>query len=407
MRIPTLFCLVAYQTIAWFGTAAGFATNLLGRSGCMVELDTTEVIMNHPVQPAPDDGMEIVVLPEGHHREVVLPADTSFPVTFLLQLQSPVHQRFQFVMDASPGAYFPKGGCEGQRRISGDAKDTVNVIVTQSGAQVWAGWAREHEAVTLTHPLVFMLEQDTEEDETEEILSEDSLSSDEACETIDVAQADEIHGHVVHSTDHVLAVYGRAMGSTLPAELTLRFPLNVPRDRLLLETTEGASFEQGFCDGQRVLVSPPEDDDADFSVAITLLEERAIHVYGIYENEGKLYRLEPLKLSWTRPEHVVDPQKKIDEELAQLQHGVKEQAARYRQQKLQREYQDEEGRQLHERKERQERKPLKERPTDPAMFSISRHYYLAIGIFLGANLILVQCCLSASRRHGAKGRREL
>ncbi|KAL7570852.1 hypothetical protein ACA910_018918 [Epithemia clementina (nom. ined.)] len=178
--------------LQWPTTTLAFSNILLSTSGCYVELDTTEVIMNHMVEKAvPTAPLEIVLvessLPDGVTVTDVVATipdqndDTtfqvvtvpSFPLTVNLQVlpksdtaaaTSPVG-RYEFVLQIGEEsqASFEHGSCTDQKRIAGQgSKTVVQLHVQEPNALVWGGWAAGHEAVKLLQGFQFVLAEKEE-----------------------------------------------------------------------------------------------------------------------------------------------------------------------------------------------------------------------------------------------------
>lgn len=165
-----LLCLVAVFSLmdsrGGILFADAFASYLLSSSGCMTDLDTSEVMMNHAVVSAEEsDDLNIHVYVVGSDdRDTILktyPVD-QFPVTLDLQVITkpnpnvfPSTSAYQYAIEVAGKAYFPRGACEGKKRAAGSLTETIRVVVEEPGATVWAAWASAYEMVRLTPVLEF------------------------------------------------------------------------------------------------------------------------------------------------------------------------------------------------------------------------------------------------------------
>jgi hypothetical protein len=171
--IRVLLCLVLALIASLMDTRGGllfanaFSSYLLSSSGCQTDLDTTEVIMNHAVISAEEsDDLNIHVYVVGSDdRDTILETYSvdQFPVTLDLQVITkpnpnvfPSTSAYQFAIEVAGKAYFPKGACEGKKRAAGALTETIQVVVEEPGATVWAAWASAHEGVRLTPVLEFI-----------------------------------------------------------------------------------------------------------------------------------------------------------------------------------------------------------------------------------------------------------
>jgi hypothetical protein len=202
----------------------GFATYLLSRSGCLTDLDTTEVIMNYKVLQQPqaqvqaeeeevdadaDHARMQLVLHQPNEKVIQVSRIDStstiwidvdvehetptFPMTINLQLlpenknaaPSEKNGDYQFVLETAlldengqalpvkdnAYSFFPKGSCDKHKRVAGRQAEVVSIVIAKEpppppsstnskgggGVAVWAGWAAEHEAVTISTPLYIRL----------------------------------------------------------------------------------------------------------------------------------------------------------------------------------------------------------------------------------------------------------
>lgn len=135
---------------------------------CFVDLDETEVVMNHHIIPAAE--VEIPV-----HLEISFDQEgwTTHALTYPPNVLSNFHIRLnipeslrqrdvQWVAEASKGAMFTAPIlCQGRRSHSNRPTQALPLTVDASAEKVdvWAGWATGHEAVKLT-PVLTLYRQD-------------------------------------------------------------------------------------------------------------------------------------------------------------------------------------------------------------------------------------------------------
>lgn len=151
----------------------GFASYLLTKTNCLIELDTEEVIMNSLVVAADasdDPDMKIQVV--GH--TAVTTGTTTTDEDSSISIQVPpgkvslqvltsnpdTDADYQYVMDVlttgggdggASAASFENGSCDNKKRVAGRGKEIVELILgAGETAHVTAGWAAGHEAVRLT-----------------------------------------------------------------------------------------------------------------------------------------------------------------------------------------------------------------------------------------------------------------
>jgi hypothetical protein len=129
---------------------------------CFIELDETEVIMNHRIVPVKysREYVTIQVKTENGDWTSDFTYNGSGPTIIQARLQVPdelEHDPVQFVIETTEGAVFtaPKM-CEGRRSFSTNYADPVTLQITGEAESVTlvAGWAAGHEAVTMTPKLL-------------------------------------------------------------------------------------------------------------------------------------------------------------------------------------------------------------------------------------------------------------
>lgn len=147
----------------------GFANNLVGSTtGCMTELDTSEVIMNSVVKAAEESDfpkMHLVVIEDDNNMESPFhytPSEEQFTIAFVNPYsKDEFREDIQFVMDVEGPAEFVGGGaigCEGNKRVAArlfnGGQVQLKLLDPTASLRIWAGWATGHEAVRLTPNLL-------------------------------------------------------------------------------------------------------------------------------------------------------------------------------------------------------------------------------------------------------------
>jgi len=135
---------------------------------CFVDLDETEVMMNHKVLEEKDapHPVTVEVRAEGSNEWVknfTYPKDALTSVEVRLSVPPALEQQdVQFVVETSDGAKFVEPVmCEGRRSFARAYDDAVTLVLEGSTDTVSlkAGWAAGYEAVALTPSLVMRMEQ--------------------------------------------------------------------------------------------------------------------------------------------------------------------------------------------------------------------------------------------------------
>jgi len=131
---------------------------------CNVDLDETEVIMNHEVEP--DDEIHLQARPEGSKEWLDSPI-TSVSSNSFYELRLVLRENYsqlQYVMEATSGGKFQDAICNG-KRIHGEYVPGSVAGKVQVGAstKVCAGWATGHGPVKTTPMFEFLLESNHEE----------------------------------------------------------------------------------------------------------------------------------------------------------------------------------------------------------------------------------------------------
>ena len=129
---------------------------------CFIDLDETEVIMNHRVVPVKKSREYVTIQVKTEHGDWTsdFQYSGSEPTTIQARLQVPQeleHDRVQFVVETTEGAVFTTPEmCEGRRSFSTNHADPVTLKITGEVESVTllAGWAAGHEPVTLTPKLL-------------------------------------------------------------------------------------------------------------------------------------------------------------------------------------------------------------------------------------------------------------
>lgn len=145
-----------------------FAHIMLEPNACMTDLDTSEVIMNSPVQAfeeSEDPDVQLIVLSDdGEATPLKSPIMlTSVPTSFLVKMVNPNDVALiQFAMDVvgpTGSAHWEQGGCDEKKRLTSSSLNKGHKLIfdriPDETIEVVAGWATSHEAVSLTNVLVF------------------------------------------------------------------------------------------------------------------------------------------------------------------------------------------------------------------------------------------------------------
>mmetsp|Transcript_21149 Transcript_21149/g.29897 ORF Transcript_21149/g.29897 Transcript_21149/m.29897 type:complete len:176 (+) Transcript_21149:19-546(+) len=129
---------------------------------CYVELDETEVVMNHYIVPAHKADHEVVIeiQPEGYTdwvtSHIVYLEPTIESVKVRLQVPHALHdETVQYVVESTEGGLFADSNmCDGKRAYARDYDDEVvlkfNHDFHETHLELVAGWAMGHEEVRLT-----------------------------------------------------------------------------------------------------------------------------------------------------------------------------------------------------------------------------------------------------------------
>jgi hypothetical protein len=186
-----LLRLFVWSRLAW--TSNAFASYMTSGAGCLTDLDTTEVIMNHPVVASPSwadkarDGLSLVVTPSASDTTALptaRPGSSSLaknvtadraviqvpqvPYTVWVKVEGTAPDAAQYVLQVGGGdggeadstdvaASLEGGQCADATRYTGIVRRDEGVALTihRDGAQLWAGWAAGHEAVQLLPGYIF------------------------------------------------------------------------------------------------------------------------------------------------------------------------------------------------------------------------------------------------------------
>jgi hypothetical protein len=158
-------------------------------AGCLTDLDTTEVIMNHPVVASEAwadkarDGLSLVVTASASDTTALptarpgssslaknVPVDRAViqvpqvPYTVWVKVEGTAPDTAQYVLQVGGDeASFEGGQCADATRytgIVGSRDKGIALTIHRDGAQLWAGWAAGHEAVQLLPGYIFRVAAD-------------------------------------------------------------------------------------------------------------------------------------------------------------------------------------------------------------------------------------------------------
>jgi len=144
---------------------------------CFIDLDESEVVMNHHIRPASDSDYLVQIEAKLHDGNddndwttsgLAFPADQMSVVALRLKVPSQLqHTTVQYVMETtSAGASFVQAPtkCNGSRSHGNQYDEVVHLqvdgtLATTTQVELVAGWATGHAPVTLTPRLVLTRQQ--------------------------------------------------------------------------------------------------------------------------------------------------------------------------------------------------------------------------------------------------------
>jgi hypothetical protein len=138
---------------------------------CYVDLDSSEVVMNQPIEELEDAEhiIEIEVREIGSKtwtQEFVYPTNGETTLEARLKLPDGIEKvTYQYVMETTAGAkFFEPDMCEGRRSFGRKVSEYVKLKIQpgQDSITLWAGYAKEFGVVSLTDKLVLRQEGSTE-----------------------------------------------------------------------------------------------------------------------------------------------------------------------------------------------------------------------------------------------------
>jgi hypothetical protein len=391
----------------------GFASYLLGRTGCRTELATDEVIMNNHVEE---------VHPENAMRIVLTETNVVAPMTLSLQVlpDTATTLDYEFVIDilypeeeGTPIAQFQGGGCENNKRIASRGKEVVTLNVEKAGNfQLVAGWATSHEAVKLTPVLEIVAkggtgagstvttneaeaeEHDENKDWTVEFLSECAPFHDSSQHSSHIEEADE------HEETHLKVGSPDRSGQV---ELNWIGP---DIEQVVLETSLGASFEHGYCNGKRQVAKT-------WPIRLTIHQNRDITIAGIYRTkEGRrlIKRMHTLTLEWKDE----DPQKTLEHKKPDLHQQRLHHKRKLDKQDKKNDETDESSESHDASADKQQSEEEREEPESAENDDFEQDlmvefggssYLYGVSFYAVALFVVIKLCLMGSRTY--KGRRDL
>lgn len=353
-----LYRLVSAVSTGWIfqafrGTDA-FASYMTTNSGCLIELDPSEIIMNNAVQEAPawtdtDGSIELSVsfhetfldgeaIPH-EERPDVIPPDRI--VLLMEDLPTIVYLKVtgqrpdaQYVMQAASEvdeegaipAEFSHGMCDGNARFTGRINDAgAELTIRADRTVVWAGWASGHEAVKLLPGFVFRLKSAWDEEGNIKAGTEDSgkvhgtqrpwtdfMATEIGCTSVQLSETPvEIFGRtVVEPTPHAATLrMGETSDSGTGTLYTIEFTGGVDAaESMVIEVTAGGTLASTLptarvaCGGARVVLSqvPSQNFRVGTMDVPDSVEATALHVRGIYsvkDQPGVLYMTPAFEIS--------------------------------------------------------------------------------------------------------------
>eukprot|EP00977_Amphora_coffeiformis_P016230 scaffold4957_cov152-Amphora_coffeaeformis.AAC.10 len=350
-----LHCLVSTVATALVWQIRGtdaFASYMTTNSGCLIELDPSEIIMNNQVRESPawtdtDGSIELSVtfhetfldgeaIPHEEKPEIIPPDRI---VMLMEDLPTIVYLKVlgqqpdaQYVLQAASAvdedalpAEFSRGQCDGNARFTGRINDEgAELKIKADHTAVWAGWASGHEAVKLLPGFLFRLKSEWDK-ENAQTASEDPkkkdgtqipwtefMSTEVGCTSVQLSEAPvEIFGRTVDSSaTHAVALRvsettGRETGTDYSIDFTTEADVI---DSMVVEVTTGGSFTSTFhtaqiaCAGGRLIWSdiPSKSFTVGTMNVPDSLEATTLHVRGLYavkDQPGILYTTPTLEIS--------------------------------------------------------------------------------------------------------------
>lgn len=218
-KITMTLVLSITLNLGLFTIVHGFANYMMSSSGCYVELDTDEVIMNYRVLPqvsdaplqltvvSPTQGLVYQPIKQDFKQSSVqstfqtVTIDTTihnFPMQIELQVVSSSSssslsssnviggKRYEYILNLIGGdedaASFVHGGCKGDRRAAGRSGESTITLTLESaptpmndtngesgGLLVQAAWAAGHEPVKLLRGIQFVVTNDNVDETMEDL----------------------------------------------------------------------------------------------------------------------------------------------------------------------------------------------------------------------------------------------
>ena len=362
-----------FLSLSLLPPAEGFSSYMTTKSGCLIELDTSEVVMNNPIQAAPswdtadgkvqlivttEDGNQVLDTTPGSRddrRVLVLPDNNALPTTVRVKVQGSVPDG-QYVLQIGPmnpdedsdgdfhGASFENGHCDGHTRYTGRINDDGAILTVNEESQLWAGWAAGHETVKLLPGYYFQSandkstspqqqqqqqqpasaehSQDWVEFMTTEIGCASVQLSEEPVQVADrqVINNDNNNNHgilqVGETTDQGIAIEWRGQSSREASRDSSRI------QSLVVEVSAGGHFATPFhtaqlaCAATRVAwpeLPPSAETLVVGTVEMMEADTPSVQVralYSVVDEPTVLYSTSTLTVK--RPEQRIDPQKELE-----------------------------------------------------------------------------------------------
>ena len=361
--------MIAWAPFATVVVVHGFASYMTSTANCFIELDPSEVVMNHRMVAAPAwsntdttnirivvtdlDGQALPTQPHATRNDRQEVPVTQFPVQVHVQVTG-TQPDAQYVLQVAandddsdnnqPYTYFTDGRCDQQARTTGRINDAGATLTIHAPAtHLWGGWAAGHEAVRLLPGFVFVLGDDEApaQDEPASIITSslsswtDFMVTEQGCTSVPLSDLPvKVHDRDVQPTVHQARLEVQQSLPHHAYEIGLSVTTTTVQD-VVVEVSTGAQWQDAVCDGAQRRVLTNVTNNQQPTVALGTLQidqdtdETSVTVralYSVTENQHVVYTAEPLTIA-------VDPQKQVERQarrdprdiLAQIQGHVQNQ----------------------------------------------------------------------------------